>query len=70
MFTTLAYIPHFNWFSTSETPIPTLAIHTRSGAIDVFFTQELEDLMTNQDGTASFDHWVHNHLLSLRGTYN
>jgi len=60
----------FNWFSISEVPIPTLGIHTCNGAVDVFLTQELEDLMANQDGTASFDHWIHNDLLSSRGVYN
>ena len=64
------YASQFNWFSISEVSIPTLAIHTCNGAVDVFLTKELEDLMANRDGTASFDHWVHAQLLSLRGIYN
>jgi len=47
-----------------------LGIHTCNGAVDVFLTQGLEDLMAAQDGIASFDHWIHNLLLSSRGFYN
>lgn len=70
MLITSAYAPQFNWLSIAETSIPTLAIHTCNGAIDISLTQELEDLMSNQDGTVSFDHWVHNQLLSSQGIYN
>ena len=38
--------------------------------VDVFITRELEDLMVGEDDDTSFDHWIHNQLLSSRGTYN
>lgn len=60
----------FNWFSVGETTIPTLAIHTCTGAIDVFLTQELEDIMMDHVDTAPFDHWIHQQLLCSRSFYN
>lgn len=50
--------------------MPILAIHTCNGAIDVFLTPELEDLMADEGDAALFDYWVHNQFLSSRGIYN